>query len=252
MDLDQLSLSAHHLKQLSSTWSPWLDICHFILSTLTVREEVGIAFTRSHPLATWLATIISCFAGSLLVNPLLGQPILGAVSNESSLLLASLVSWLILYSPGDVAYKAVKTKLAYVPICVLKEIYRVEKILGGIISAGKIYPGHEVIMVMVGVLKGNGSGFIKPITSLLCGQWTPARSEILSPSVTSKGCLVAAVLLVADISGLMPRPLAGDLLYLCSVSLMVLVKLTGLLGQPLDPYLPLERGVHLLTGELWD
>ena len=36
---------------------------------------------------------------------------------------------------------------------------------------------------------------------LLCGQWTPGSSEILSMSVTSKGCLLSAVLLVADLSG---------------------------------------------------
>jgi hypothetical protein len=50
----------------------------------------------------------------------------------------------------------------------------------------------------------------------------------------------------------LPRPITGDLLYLSIVSLLVMVKLTGLLSQPRDPYLPLERGVHLLTGGLWD
>jgi hypothetical protein len=54
------------------------------------------------------------------------------------------------------------------------------------------------------------------------------------------------------ICSLLPRPITGDLLYLCIVSLLVMVKLTGLLSQPRDPYLPLERGVHLLTGGLWD
>jgi hypothetical protein len=36
---------------------------------------------------------------------LLGKPILGAVSNEYSLMLATLVWWILFYSPGDVAYQ---------------------------------------------------------------------------------------------------------------------------------------------------
>lgn len=252
MDLGPLSVSADHLKHLSTTWSPWLDICHFLLSTIAVREEMGLPFSRSNPLATWLATMSACFAGSLLANPLLGKPILGALSNEYSLLLASLVWWSLFYSPGDVVYQAVKNKLIYVPVCALKEVYRAEKILGGINDARKIYPEHETIMVMIGVIKGNGSGFIKPITRLLCGHWSPGSSEILKISVTSKGCILAALLMVADLSGLMPRPVAGDLLYLCIVSVLVVVKVTSLVSQPLDPYQPLDRAVYLLTGGLWN
>ena len=36
---------------------------------------------------------------------------------------------------------------------------------------------------------------------LVAGQWSPNKSEILKFSVTSKGCLVAAILLVLDASG---------------------------------------------------
>jgi hypothetical protein len=49
MELEQVRLSADQLRHLSTTWSPWLDICHFILSTLAVREEVGLAFSRYLP-----------------------------------------------------------------------------------------------------------------------------------------------------------------------------------------------------------
>jgi hypothetical protein len=49
MEMEQVRLSADQLRHLSTTWSPWLDICHFILSTLAVREEVGLAFSRYLP-----------------------------------------------------------------------------------------------------------------------------------------------------------------------------------------------------------
>ena len=49
------------------------DVCHFILVALAVRREVGVSFSRTHPLASWLATITTGFAGSLLANFLLGK-----------------------------------------------------------------------------------------------------------------------------------------------------------------------------------
>merc|ERR1719348_1691075 len=63
-----------------------------------------------------MATMSASFAGSLLANPLLGKPILSALSNEYQLLLASLVWWLVFYSPADLAYSLVTNKVLYVPI----------------------------------------------------------------------------------------------------------------------------------------
>ena len=77
-------------------------------------------------------------------------------------------------------------------------------------------------MVLIGVIQGNGSGVIKPVTRLICGVWKPASSEVsthnchdhdqdhdhdhddllllqvLGMSVTTKECLAAALLLVLD------------------------------------------------------
>ena len=39
-------------------------------------------------------------------------------------------------------------------------------------------PDHELAMVLIGVIKGNGSGVIKPVTRLICGVWKPASSEV--------------------------------------------------------------------------
>ena len=50
-----------------------------IVITITNRKEVGVEFTRSRPLATWLATLSASFAGSLVANPLLGKPVRPAI-----------------------------------------------------------------------------------------------------------------------------------------------------------------------------
>lgn len=68
-----LGVTADQLQSLPADFSPWFDVCHYILAALAVRKEVGLARSRSNPLATWLATMSASFAGSLLANPLLGQ-----------------------------------------------------------------------------------------------------------------------------------------------------------------------------------
>ena len=50
--------------------------------------------------------------------------------------MATMVWWSVFYSPGDLVYTLVKNKLVYVPICVVKEIYRGKKVLGGMKDAG--------------------------------------------------------------------------------------------------------------------
>jgi len=253
MSLSSFGLSASQLQSLPSAWSPLFDICHFILAALAVRKEVGVGFSRSNPLATWLATMTASFAGSMIANPLLGKPILGALSNEYNVLLATLIWWGVFYSPGDLVYSLVKNQLLYVPICVVKEIYRAKKTLGGINDAAKVFPDQELLMVMIGLIKGNGSGFMKPVTRLVCGSWKPQSSELLSMSVTSKECLVAAIMMVADKGGYLPAPVSGDLLYLIIVSVFLLIKLSSVLADPVDPFSPLEGTVATLAfGGLWD
>ena len=83
----------------------------------------------------------------------------------------------------------------------VKEIYRAKKVLGGMKAAQDIFPHNELLIIAIGVLKGNGSGFIKPITRLITGDWSPARSELLQMSVTTKECLAAAVLLLSSSAG---------------------------------------------------
>merc|ERR1712123_543231 len=99
-----LGLSASQLQGLPAAWSPLFDVCHFLLAALAVRKEVGVVFSRSNPLATWLATMTASFAGSMIANPLLGKPIMGALSNEYNVLLATIIWWGVFYSPGDLVY----------------------------------------------------------------------------------------------------------------------------------------------------
>ena len=83
----------------------------------------------------------------------------------------------------------------------VKEIYRAKKVVGGMKDASKLFPDNELLIIAIGTLKGNGSGFMKPVTRLISGNWNPSRSELLQVSVTTKECFVAGALLLADTQG---------------------------------------------------
>lgn len=244
-------MSRAELQGLPSIYPTLFDVCHFILAAIAVRKEFGVPFTRTHPFAAWLAHLSASFAGSLVCNPLLGKPVLSALSSEQKLLQATLVWLVVCYSPGDLVHSLVKNKALYIPVCVVKEIYRAKKVVGGIAEASKVFPDHELAMVVIGTIKGNGSGVIKPVTRLLGGVWKPASSEILEMSVTTKECAVAAVLLVLDQGGHLPSVVSGTPLYISIISVFLLTKISSVLGQAVDPFALIESAISsvILAGQ---
>jgi len=249
--MDFFPLTRAELQGLPSIYPTLFDVCHFILAAIAVRKEFGVPFTRTHPFAAWLAHLSASFAGSLVCNPLLGKPVLSALSSEQKLLQATLVWLVVCYSPGDLVHSLVKNKALYIPVCVVKEIYRAKKVVGGIADASKVFPDHELAMVVIGTIKGNGSGVIKPVTRLLGGVWKPASSEILEMSVTTKECAVAAVLLVLDQGGHLPSVVSGTPLYISIISVFLLTKISSALGQAVDPFALIESAISsvILAGQ---
>ncbi len=68
-------LDPAYLRSLPGLYYPLFDVCHILLCVLTVRKEAGRGFAFKHPTATLVSCLVSSFAGSLLVNPLLGTNI---------------------------------------------------------------------------------------------------------------------------------------------------------------------------------
>lgn len=48
-------------------------------------------FSRKHPLSCWLSTMLVVFAGGMLCNGLLGEPILAPLKNTQQLMVATVV-----------------------------------------------------------------------------------------------------------------------------------------------------------------
>jgi TRIC channel len=61
-----------------------------------------ISTFRRHPLSCWLSSMVVCFAGSFLANFLLGEPMVATFKRHEDIVLATVVWYLIFYSPFDI------------------------------------------------------------------------------------------------------------------------------------------------------
>lgn len=82
------------------------------------------AFSRKHPLSCWLSTMLVIFAGGMLCNGLLGEPILAPLKNTPQLAVATIVWYLVFYTPFDIGYKAAKFLPVKIVCSGMKEVYR--------------------------------------------------------------------------------------------------------------------------------
>ena len=87
------------------------------------------------------------------------------------------------FSPFDVFYKFVKFTPVKIVLSVLKEVLRVRKVYEGVAHALHIYPDSYVIIVLVGCMKGAGSGFLVIADRFIRGFYLPNTSEILHPTL---------------------------------------------------------------------
>ncbi|KAL0820361.1 hypothetical protein ABMA28_006255 [Loxostege sticticalis] len=234
---------------------PYFDIAHSLLCALAVREDLGAgaqAFSRKHPLSCWLSTMLVIFAGGMVVNGLLGEPILAPLKNTPQLVIGTVTWYVVFYTPFDVGYKVAKFLPVKVVASAMKEIYRAKKVYDGVSHAAKLYPNAWVIMIIVGTLKGNGAGFTKLVERLIRGAWTPTAMETMQPSFYTKASLVASIIFVLDKkTDLISAPHA--LVYFGIVIFFVYFKLSSILLGIHDPFVPFENlFCALFLGGIWD
>lgn len=234
---------------------PYFDIAHSLLCALAVREDLGAgaqSFSRKHPLACWLSTMLVIFAGGMVANGLLGEPVLAPLKNTPQLVIGTVTWYIVFYTPFDVGYKVAKFLPVKVVASAMKEIYRAKKVYDGVSHAGKLYPNAYVIMIIVGTLKGNGAGFTKLVERLIRGAWTPTAMETMQPSFYTKASLVASVIFVLDKkTDLISAPHA--LVYFGIVIFFVYFKLSSILLGIHDPFVPFENLFSaLFLGGIWD
>lgn len=234
---------------------PYFDIAHSLLAALAVREDLGAnsqAFSRKHPLACWLSTMLVIFSGGMVANGLLGEPILAPLKNTPQLLVGTAVWYLVFYTPFDIGYKVGKFLPIKLVASAMKEIYRAKKIYDGVSHAAKLYPNAWIIMIIIGTLKGNGAGFTKLLERLIRGAWTPTAMEFMQPSFYTKASVVASIIFVLDKkTDWISAPHA--LVYFGIVIFLVYFKMSSILLGIHDPFLPFENLLcAIFFGGIWD
>jgi len=237
-----METAAETLRDLPKDFHHLFDAVHFILCIQGDRADLGDSFettSKLHPLASWVSAMMACFAGGLLVNPLCGEPVLAALGDNNKLVMASVLWALLYYSPQDLAYKSSKLFPVRLVLYTLKGLYYPKKVVAGIKHAKHVLPGNFIALILIACCKGNGSGIIKPVCRLVRGVWTPTSLETLLPSVTTKYCILATLLLTQ---------LPGDLTYILVAGLFLAMKVGPLFGVPVDLFSPVENkvGPHLL------
>ena len=182
-----------------------------------------------------------CFAGALLVNPLCGESPLEALEDPLRIGIATVLWYLMFYSPKDLIYILSMKFPVKVPLYLIKGLYYPKKILGGIKHAKHIFAKHNVLAtILIATLKANGSGFIKPFARMARGTTSNIASclETMKPSLATKYCLVCAIAYV-----LFP----GDLTYIIISGLLVTMKAGPLLKIPVDGFSPVENKIAPLV-----
>ncbi|XP_022354221.1 trimeric intracellular cation channel type A isoform X2 [Enhydra lutris kenyoni] len=145
-------------------------------------------------MASWLCAMLHCFGSYILADLLLGEPLIDYFSNNSSILLATAVWYLIFFCPLDLFYKCVcflPVKLIFVA---MKEVVRVRKIAVGIHHAHHHYHHGWFVMIATGWVKGSGVALMSNVEQLLRGVWKPETNEILHMSFPTKASLYGAIL----------------------------------------------------------
>ncbi|ESN90416.1 hypothetical protein HELRODRAFT_96497 [Helobdella robusta] len=179
---------------------PYFEVAHYILMCILVRDDSYSSqiagpkgFHRNHPLACWVGSMMLCFAGSFVGNFLLGEPLLLTFNNEINIIVASVVWYLINYSPFDFAYQIAKFVPVRMLLMMMQEMMRLNKIYDGTNFAMKNFSGAFIFVCLFGSLKGSATLHIRIIQRLVCGIWSPSSIELLKPSAVAKSSLVAGI-----------------------------------------------------------
>jgi len=223
---------------------PYFDVCNYILMCLMVREDNagstgGVTFSRKHPFACWVSSMLLCFASSIIANILVGESPLLPLKSNQDILTATAVWWLINYCPWDLVYKLVKIPPIKIIIYCLKEVQRVHKVHHGVHHAMKLFPGSYHLIVAIGVIKGAGYYYMRIAERLVRGIWSPSSHELLVPGFVTKSCALATILFILERKGIVDAP--HELIYFGVVMFFINFRLAAVMFGLHDPFLPFEN-----------
>ncbi|CAH8624205.1 unnamed protein product [Schistosoma guineensis] len=230
---------------------PYFDIANYILMSISVKEDTpqsgSVSFSRRHPFSCWLATMLMCFGGAILSNFITGSPLFECFDDTISVLTATVVWYLINYFPFDLLYRLCKILPIRLLVCSLKEVQRAKKIFIGVHHGLHLFPNSPVMCVLLGLLKGVGSLYMRPVSNYVLGIWDRKNNPFIIVNFTTKISLLAAIAYYCHHLDIIPLP--ENQLFLVIMTLFVYLRITMILLGLKDPFVPFENAVcKLLFG----
>lgn len=134
----------------------------------------------------------------------------------------------------------------------LYEINNCKVIYQGTLHASKVFPDSYIIMAFIGIVKGNGPGFIKMLERLVRGSWSLSVLEFMHPSYSTKVSALATIVFIVNKHSewLM---ISQPFVFFCVVSVCLYFRLSATLLDLNDPFSPFENLICLLVfGGIWD
>ncbi|KAG2463909.1 trimeric intracellular cation channel type A [Polypterus senegalus] len=184
---------AHYFSKMAMF--PVFDLAYYIVSILYLKYEPGsVEVSRRSPVASWLCAMLYCFGSYVLADILLGHSPIDYFSNNSHVVLASAVWYLIFFCPFNIFYKCVAFLPVKLVLVALKEVVRVRKIAAGVHHAHHAYHHGWFIMVLTGWVKGSGVALMANFEQLVRGVWRPETNEIMYMSFPTKASFYGAIL----------------------------------------------------------
>ncbi|KAF8355045.1 hypothetical protein PRIPAC_96668 [Pristionchus pacificus] len=205
---------------------PHLEIVHFVLCALSVREDFSWHWgAKRNPLGSWLFTATRCLAGPIISYFLLGYPPLILSLTDTIKLTKITVIWaLVFYSPRDCVYAIFEPRTtAREAFVLLKEVQRAHKVYLGWADV----PSADSLTKFVSAARGAGNGLIRNIQQIAMGTGSlSTTNEFIHPSTAAKVAIAsAAAFTFIDVN--------RNLTYLVVVHTVIVLKAAPIAGRPL-------------------
>ncbi|KAM6169289.1 trimeric intracellular cation channel type B [Rhynchocyon petersi] len=232
---DELALAFSHTSMF-----PFFDIAHYLVSLMALKRQPGaVTVAWKNPLSSWCTAMLHCFGGGILSCILLAEPPVRFLANNTNILLASSIWYIVFFCPCDLVCQA----YSYLPVQVLaagmKEVTRTWKIVGGVTHANGYYSNGWIVMIAVGWARGAGGIIITTFEQLMKGTWKPEADDWLKMSYPTKVTLLGSVMFTFQHTkhlGISKH----NLMFFYTVFL-VTTKVTMMLTETsLQPFAPLE------------
>lgn len=224
---------------------PYFYGANFIHKSSIIRcDACPDNFSRQHPFASYISTMVACFAGNMLANSLLGLPIVDPWGDSTNVLMATVTWYLMNYSPFDIFHTLSKLLPLRVIVGVMVEIFRCNRIYEGVNLGFERYDNSPLIILSIATICGNGIRFIELIHRLIRGLWNPNEVEFMMPSCDTRASFIVSLIFwmfYYDMS---------DNIYAIALALLLVLK--GLCVWVGNPYCMVENLLYQLTIGIWE